>query len=80
MIVAVRSVHVMQVTGDQVVHVPGMRNGFVAAAGPMLVGCVVLAAGVVRRARVRIGSAGLDSALVDMGVMSPMKVPVVDII
>jgi hypothetical protein len=48
-IVAVIAVRVMEMSIDQIVHMVAVRNSFVSAAGPMLMGTLQI-----RRARVRI--------------------------
>jgi hypothetical protein len=76
-IVAVAAVGVMKVAIDDVVGVIAVGDRVVAAAGAVLVGGVVLAAVVRRRARGRIRAADGEGVLVDVIAVDVMKMAVV---
>ena len=68
-VVAVIAVRVVQMAADQVVGVVAMRDSFVAAAGAVLVGCVVAAAIVLRGAARGIDAADFELMLFDCRVL-----------
>lgn len=80
MIVAVITVLVVQVAGDQVVDVISVRNRRVAALRVVLVRLLVLAAIVPRRAAAGITAAHADLMLFHAAVVDMMQVTVVQII
>jgi hypothetical protein len=76
-IVAVAPVRVMQMTVDDVVGVVAVGDRVVAAAGAVLVGAIVLAAVVRRRARGRVRAAYGERVLVDVVAVDVMEMAVV---
>lgn len=81
MVVAVVSVWMVQVPVHEIVDVISVRNRFVAAARPMDVVRIVSAAGMARRANVRVRFRDLDLVLLHLTVCaSVMQVSVVEIV
>ena len=80
MIVAVAFVRMMQVTVDQVIHMVGMGDGLMAAAGAVHVLCVVALARVALGTVGGVGRAHLEPVLVDVALVRMMKVTVVKVI
>ncbi|MGH7650525.1 MAG: hypothetical protein ACREMS_01650 [Gemmatimonadaceae bacterium] len=81
MVVAVPTVWMMQVAGNHVVGVGGVRNSGMAAVGSVFVAGVVTIAPVFRRAAVRICGAGGDNVLVHLpGTLLMMKMAVVQVV
>jgi hypothetical protein len=80
-VVTVIPVRVMQVPVDQVVDVVAMRHRLVAATRPVHVVWIVLAAGVLRRAFVRVRRGHRQRVLLDRAVGTLMvQVPVVKVV
>ena len=80
MIVAMIAVRVMQVAVDQIVDMVTVRDGFMAAAGPVLVTLRMAAASMLRRARVGILGADIEDVFVEVVAVRVMQVTVVEII
>lgn len=80
MIVAVRSVTVVQVAGNQEVAVIGVRNGFVTATRCVLVAGLVPVASVRLRASGRIRGRDLEDVLVDVAFVHVVEMAVVQIV
>lgn len=80
MVVAVIPVDVVQVAAHQIVHVVAVRDGFVAAVGPMDMTRVVAAAAVRRRACVRVGLRDGDHVLIDVTVVGVMQVTIMEVV
>lgn len=80
MIVAMVAMLMMQVSLDEVVGVVAVRDRLVAAAGTVLVACVVAAARVIWRAGARIGLRHRDRVIVDVPLVRMMHVPVVQVV
>ena len=80
MVVAVCAVRVMQVAVDEVVGVVAVRNGLVTAGRAVDVRDVVAAAGVRRRAGIRVGRAHCDDVLVDVRLVQVVQVAVVQVV
>jgi hypothetical protein len=80
MIVAVIAMGVMQMPGDDVVDMVAVRNRFMAATGTMLVSSVMGAAIMPWRAVGWIGTALLQSMLVDMVPVHVVKMAIVQIV
>jgi hypothetical protein len=79
-IIAVIAVNVMQMTGDQVVHVIAVGNYLVSATCAMLVTLLMALANVMGSTTCRVGSGGLDYVFINMAFMHEMQVSVVQII
>ncbi len=79
-VVAVLTVRMMQVTGDEVVRVIPVRNGFVAAIGAVLMPGVVVAACMIGRAGVGVLARDAYCMFVMMISMLVVQVTVVQII
>ena len=79
-VVAVLTVGMMQVTGDEVVRVIPVRNGFVAAIGAMLMPGVVVAACVIGRTGVGVLARDAYCMFVMMISMLVVQVTVVQIV
>lgn len=78
--IAMIAIRMVQVSIDEVVNVIAVRNGLVTAAFPMLVACVVTAAGMSLGAGVRISSRDSENVLVDMSLMKRVQVAIMEII
>jgi hypothetical protein len=79
-VVAVRSVSVMEMTGDEVVDVIAVWNGFVAAAGSVPVVRSVAFAVVVRRATGRILRPHAQRVFIEVTVVREVQVTIVQIV
>jgi hypothetical protein len=79
-IVAVVAVRMMQVSSDEVVDVVSVRHGFVAAAGAMLVGGIVGATSMGRRARRWVRCTNSERVLVDSVALRVVQVAVVEVV
>jgi len=79
-IVAVVAMRVMQVAVHEIINVVAMGNGFMPAAGAMLVVGVVTAALMFGRALLRILAADVNDVLVHMVLVRMMEVAIVEII
>jgi hypothetical protein len=79
-VVAVRSVGVVQVAGDDVVDVVPVRERLVSAALAVFVSGRMSAAGVVRHASIGIGPADRKPMIVDVPAVQVVQVPVVNVI
>jgi hypothetical protein len=77
-VVAVHTVDVMQVAGDDVIDVVAVRKGLVSAALAVVVSRCMPAAGMVRDAAVGIGHANRQPMVVDVAPVDVVKVPVVE--
>lgn len=81
MVVAVRSVRMVQVSFDQIIDVIAVRHGIVAAIGTVNVLAVAVLAAVVRgRAGTRVGARFGEAVAVHMVIMHVVQVPFVQII
>ena len=80
MIVAVIAVHVVQVTGDQVIDVVAVRDRRMAAAWTVDVTLRVARALMLRRAHARVRRVHGDRALVDVIAVRVMEMPVVNVV
>ena len=80
MIVAVVTVRVVQVTVDQVVDVIAVRNGFMAAARPVLVALVVSAAVMPGGAVLRVHGIHVQLVLIHMIAVDMVQMPVMQVI
>jgi hypothetical protein len=79
-IVAVGTVSMVKVAGDEVVGVIAVGHHFMAAASPMFVRRVMRGAAVRRRARGGIRAGDLEHVLVDVAIVSVMHMPVVQVV
>lgn len=79
-IVAVTVVRMVQMAGDDVVDMAGVRDGIVPAATTMPMPAVVRAAGVGWRARSRVRRVGIEGALVDVPCVRTVQVTIVEIV
>jgi hypothetical protein len=79
-VVAVTVVRVVKVPGHEIIDVPAVRDGFVPAAGTVSMASGVPAACVRRRARRRVRGRHPDGAFVDVPVVGPMQMPLVDVV
>jgi hypothetical protein len=79
-IVAVVAVGMVQMPVHQVIDVVAVRHRFVAAVRAMLVGLVVLAAGVLGCARGRVGAADRQLVLLDAPLAHVVQVAVVQVV
>ena len=80
MLVAVSSVGVMEMPGDHVVNVVGVRHGVVAAAELVAVRAVVRPAGVSGSASDRVCASGPDYVLVHVIAVDVMQVAIMQIV
>ncbi len=80
MVVAVRTVGTVEVTGDEVVHVVTVRHRFVTAPCTVHMVAGVSAARMLRRATRRIRGALLDPAFVDVVGVDAVQVTVVQVV
>lgn len=80
MIVAMRIVAAMEMSGNEVVRMVAVGNGFVSAIGAMRVTGGVALARVRARARGGIGCGHLQPMLVDVSVVDVMEVAVVEVV
>jgi hypothetical protein len=74
------AVHVVQVTGDQVIDVVAVRDRGMAAARTVDVTLRVARALMLRRARARVRRVHGDRTLVDVIVVRVMEMPVVNVV
>jgi hypothetical protein len=79
-IVAVIAVHVVQMTGNQVVYVIAVGNCLVSATCAMFVALLMAVTNVVRSTSCRVGGGRLDHVFVDMAFVQEMQVPVVQVV
>jgi hypothetical protein len=77
MIIAVIAVNVVQMTGNQVVHVIAVGNYLVSATYAMLVTLLMAKANVIGSTTCRVGGGGLDHVFINMAFMQEMQVSVV---
>ncbi len=74
------AVRVMQVSIDQIVYMVAVRDGFMAAAGPVLVALRMAATCMVGRAGVGILCAHIEDMFVEVVAVRVMQVTVVEIV
>jgi hypothetical protein len=79
-VIAVIAVNVMQMTGNQVVHVIAVGNYLVSATCAMLVTFLMALANVMGSTTCRVGSGGFDHVFINMAFMHEMQMSVVQII
>jgi hypothetical protein len=79
-IVAVSGVRVMEVSSDEIVDVIAVGDGVVAAARAVRVSLRVAGARVRRSAGVGIRCVDADGALVDVALVRPVKVSIMDVV
>lgn len=79
-VVAVRTVRVVQVVVDHVVHVVAVRNGLVPTVGTMDVFGRVSATRVIGRAVLRVRGVHGEHVFVDMRLVGVVQVPIVEIV
>jgi len=79
-VVAVTSVRVVQVPGDEVVDVIAVRDGLVTAPGAVDVALGVTGAVVRRRACGRVGGADFEDALVHVAIVAVVEVAIVEVV
>jgi hypothetical protein len=79
-IIAVIAVHVVQMTGNQVVNVIPVGNCLVSATWAMLVALFVPSANVIGSTSCRIGRGSFDHVFIDMAVMQEMQMSVVQVV
>jgi hypothetical protein len=80
MIVTVTAVGMVQMTGDEIVDMVAMWDGFVTAAGSMNVSGIMSGAAMVRRATIRVLVAHFNRMFVHMIGVRMVKMAVVEII
>ncbi|HLW47944.1 MAG TPA: hypothetical protein VKW09_09280 [bacterium] len=80
MVVAVAPVRMMQVPGDEVIHMVAMRHRVVPAARAMRVVLWMLAAIVLRRAACRVGRIDREAVVVHVVTVDVVQVAVVEVI
>jgi hypothetical protein len=74
------AVRMMQASINQIIDVVAMRNGFVAAARTMLMGCFMAARAMRQRAPIGIGFADFDHVLFGASVMNVLQMAMIEII
>jgi hypothetical protein len=79
-VIAVIAVDVMQMTGNQIVHVIAMGNYLVSATCAVLVTLLMALANVIGSTTCRVGSGGLDHVFINMVFMHEMQMSVVQIV
>jgi hypothetical protein len=79
-IIAVIAVRMVQMTGDEIIDMIAVWNGFVTAAGSMNVSSIMSGAAMVGRASIRILAAHVNRMFVHVVAVRMMKVAIVDII
>lgn len=79
-IIAVIAVHVVQMTGNQVIYVIAVGHRLVSATCAMLVALFMASANVIGSTIRRIGRGSFDHVFIDMAVMQEMQVSVVQVV
>jgi hypothetical protein len=80
MVVAVRAMRMVQVTGNEVIDMITVRHRLVSTPGSMFMGLSIRFTGVLRRASGGVDSAHINHMLVHMSAMHMVQVPVMQII
>jgi hypothetical protein len=80
MIVAMISVPVMQASIDQIINMVAVWNGFMAAPGPVVMGRVVSARSVLRRASIGVRLVHFDRVFFGVSVMYVLQMTMIEII
>lgn len=80
MVITMVAMGMMEVAGDQVIHVIAMRDRGVAAVGSMDMGGIMAGAGVVGGALIGVGSGHRDDVFVHVSCVGMVQVAVVEVI